>query len=122
MQRGGNSDVKQMNTNNNKLMRNINNTIMENKNFLDLNGNAFARLRPKNREELLGLDLAGALNDYKNLPLYLSYARKYPEFLLRKVLGEVKEIPSEKVKKGRGALFTHLIKRYAQKTSNNLRD
>lgn len=100
-----NSDVNQMNTNNNKLTRNINNIVMENKNFLDSNCNTFKRFRPRNREQLLALDLAEALNDNKNLSLYLSYSKRYPESFLRKVLGEVKEVPAEKTKKGRGALF-----------------
>jgi hypothetical protein len=70
----------------------------------------------------LALDIARELNDLKSLPLYLSYAKKYPETLLRKYLGEVKEIPIKKIKKGRAALFNYLIKKYAQETSKNHRD
>ena len=95
---------------------------MGNKNFLDVNRGTSKRYKPRNKEELLALDLAEALNDYQNLPLYLSYSKKYPESFLRKVLGEVMEVPAGKVKKSRGALFTHLIKRYAQKTPHNLRN
>lgn len=117
-----NSDVNPDDTNNNKLTRIINNIDIGKKNFLDMKCNAFKGFKPKNREELLALDLAEALNECQNLPSYLSYSKKYSESFLRKVLGEVKEIPGEKVKKSRGALFNHLIKRYAQKTSHNLRD
>lgn len=69
--------------------------------------------KPKNEKELLAVDLAHELNDLASLPLYLSYAHKYPESLLRKVLGQVKEIPLIKIRKSRGALFNHLVKKYA---------
>ena len=64
----GNSEVNHREPNNNKLTRNINNIVMENKNFLDSNRNTFKRFRPRNREQLLALDLAEAFNDYRNLP------------------------------------------------------
>jgi hypothetical protein len=65
----------------------------------------------------LAMDIATALGDHKNLALYISYSRRYPVSLLRRVLGEVKEIPSEKIKKSRGALFNYLVQKYAKKTS-----
>ena len=34
--------------------------------------------------------------------------------LLRQTLGEVMEIPQERIKKSRAALFNHLIQKYAQ--------
>ncbi len=74
---------------------------------------------PRNRVELLALDLAEKLNDYEGIALYISYAKKYPESLLRGVLGEVMEIPDEKIKKSRGALFNHLVKRYGQENYNS---
>jgi biotin operon repressor len=113
------TEVTPGNTNNNKLTRNINNIVNENKKIL--NPNSFRRFKPKCREELLALDIAGELNDFKSLPVYLSYAKKYPESFLRKLLGEVKEIPQSKIKKGRAALFNYLIKKYAKSTSNNNR-
>jgi hypothetical protein len=78
--------------------------------------------RAKSKEELLALDLAAALDDIKGLPLYLSYARKYPEHLLRRVLGVVMEIPPEKVKRSRGALFNYLVQKYGNKNANNSGD
>ena len=74
---------------------------------------------PRNRVELLALDLAESLNDLEGIALYISYAQKYPESLLRRVLSEVKDIPDEKIKKSRGALFNHLVKHYGQKNYNN---
>lgn len=118
----GNSEVNHREPNNNKLTRINNNIDTGNKNLLNVNRNAFKTFRPRNKEELLALGLAEVLNDHQNLPLYFSYSKKYPESFLRKILGEVKEVPAEKVKKGRGALFTHLIKRYAQKTPHNPRN
>ena len=106
------------NTNKNYLTR-INNNNNDNKNFSFLNFKAFKGFIPKTREELLALDIARELNDPKALPLYLSYARRYPESLLRRVLGEVKEIKPEKIRKGRAALFNYLIKKHAQRASKN---
>lgn len=78
--------------------------------------------RPESKEELLALDLATGLDDIKGLPLYISYVRKYPEHLLRRILGVVKEIPSEKVKRSRGALFNYLVQKHGHQNKNNPRD
>jgi hypothetical protein len=72
------------------------------------------RFRPKDRVGQLALDLAQSLDDLKGLPLYVFYARKYPESFLRMTLGAVKEIPDEKIKNSRGALFNHLVQKYAK--------
>jgi len=114
-------EVTPGNTNKNYLTR-INNNNNDNKNFSFLNFKAFKGFIPKTREELLALDIARELNDLKALSLYLSYARKYAEGFLRRLLGEVKEIPTRRIKKSRAALFNYLIKKYDQKGSNNNRD
>lgn len=116
----GNSDVQNIDTNNNELIKNINNIDID-KN-LKLNQISFNKFNPKTKEELLAVDLAQALNDEKGLALYISYTKKYPEHLLREVLGEVKEIPLNKIKKNKGALFNHLIQKYVQETNKNNRD
>ena len=72
------------------------------------------QFKPEDENELLATDLANTLNDLPNILLYISYSRKYPHGLLRKVLGEVMEIPSSKIKKSRGALFNHLVQKYAK--------
>jgi len=110
------SDATQGNINKNYLTR-INNKNIDLKKFSNPE-----EFRPKTREQLLAFDIAIELNDLKALPLYLSYVKKYPESLLRKILGEVKEIPLKKIKKSRGALFNYLIKKYAQKVSKNHRN
>jgi hypothetical protein len=76
-------------------------------------------LQPKDKNELLAVDLAQTLNDLKNLPLYLSYSKKYPHSLLRKALGEAMEVPSVRIKKSRGALFNHLVQKYAKENSGD---
>ncbi|MBM4305163.1 MAG: helix-turn-helix domain-containing protein [Deltaproteobacteria bacterium] len=101
-----NSGVNQADTNDNKITR-IKNIDISN----------FKKFKPKTREELLAFDLARSLKDLKGFPLYLSYAKRYPESLLRKILGEVREIPDHKIKKSRGALFNHLIQKYAKEIS-----
>jgi DNA-binding transcriptional ArsR family regulator len=114
----GNSEVTEGNTNNKQITRNTNNIDIEDKNFSGFG--ASKGVRPRTREELLALDLAQALDDPQGLGFYLSYARKYPEPLLRRILGEVKEIPRDRIKKGRGALFNYLVQKYAQEANKNL--
>jgi len=109
MSHRGNSGVIYFDTNDNNITRNINNTDKGN------NSNKPLReFKPRTREELLALDLADALSDRKGLYLYLHYARRFPESVLRQTLGAVREIPLEKIKKSRAALFNHLIHKYAQ--------
>jgi hypothetical protein len=71
------------------------------------------------RQERLALELAKALNDAAGINLYRSYATKYPEWLLRKVLAEVQTIPPTKITKGRGALFNYLVQHYAKGVTEN---
>jgi len=114
-------EVTPLHTNNNYITRNINNIVNGDKRIFNFKA-FFKGFKPKTREELLALDIARELNDLKSLPVYLSYARKYPEFLLRKLLAEVKDMPLNKIKKGRAALFNYLVKKYASKNSKNHRD
>lgn len=77
---------------------------------------------PQSRAELLACDLAEALNDRQTLSIYLLYAKRYPENLLRKILGEVMEIPDQQIKKSRAALFHYLVQKYAPESAKDLRD
>jgi len=90
----------------------LNNDI-DGKNSLDF------PLKDSNQSKLMevAMDIAAALEDQENLALYISYCQRYPLSLLRTVLGEVKEIPPEKIKKSRGALFNYLVQKYAKKDS-----
>ena len=70
-------------------------------------------------EEALALEVAKTLGDEKNLGLYLSYCRKYPRDIILRAFGEAKETPEGRIKRSRGALFTYLVKRYAQREKNS---
>jgi len=74
------------------------------------------------QQELLAQELAKRLNDAAGINLYRSYAAKYPERLLRKVLAEVEDRPSEQITKGRGALFNYLVQHYAKGATENSGD
>ena len=74
---------------------------------------------PQSKEELLAMDVATALKDLPNLALYLSYTKKYPEYLVRRTLARVREIPDAKIKKSRGALFNYLIQKHGRSGSLN---
>jgi len=102
------------NTNDNKLTR-VNNIDIEGKEF----SGAHNSFKPDTREKMLAQDLAQALDDERNIPFYLSCTRKYPESFLRRVLGEVKEVPVENIKKGRAALFNYLVQKYAKQQKQN---
>ncbi len=95
----------------------LKNDIDKKKNLFDSDFSSFKRIKPKNRKLHLAWELARALDDPKGLGLYIAYSLKFPEPLLRRVLSEVKEIPDTKIKKSRGALFNHLIQKYAKETS-----
>ena len=117
MSHRGNSGVIYFDTNDNKITRNINDIDNEDKKMIEHK----REFIPSTREELLALDLADALNDHKGLSLYISYARRFPESLLRQTLGEVSEIPTEQIRKSRAALFNYLISKH-DKTNKNYRD
>jgi len=122
MSKGRSSEAVQGDTNDNKSVRMNNNIDIDYENPSGPDLSTFKEFRPRNRQELLALDLADALNDRKGLPFYLFITRKYPESLLRRVLGQVKEIPERKIKKGRGALFNYLIRKHAQEITEDSGD
>ena len=70
--------------------------------------------KPRTKKDLLALDVARALGDTKNLGLYIAYCRKYPESLIRRILGIVKELPPERIRKSRGALFNYLVQKHGE--------
>jgi hypothetical protein len=81
---------------------------------VDTNNNQGRRLINNNweKENLLAGFLADSLNNLDALPVYRSYARRYPEGLLRKVLSEAKDTPDNKIRKSRSHLFAYLLKKY----------
>lgn len=96
------------------IKRNILKSDIDNKSFGSNN-----EFKPRTQKELLAMDLAAALNDQNNLPLYLSYCKRYSEQFLRRILSEVKELPQEKIKKSRGALFNYLVQKNVNKHNQN---
>ena len=113
-------DVSPDNINNNKRTRiNINN-IDSKKTFMT-NDKSFKEFKPKTREELLALDIAQTLNDLKSLPLYLKYAKSLPESRIREALSWVKQVPDERIKRSRVALFNFIIKKHAKRAASNHR-
>ena len=77
----------------------------------------YHHFHPQTREEYLAQELAERLGDPQGLPLYLTVARRYTEFSIRQILGRVLEVPDERIRTSRGALFNWLIHRYG--TPNN---
>lgn len=62
----------------------------------------------------LAIEIAESLDDLEALPLYQDFTERFHEDLLRKILMKVLSIPSDKIKKTRGALFTYLVKNHAR--------
>jgi len=61
------------------------------------------------KEERFAREIADALNDPDAIPLYTTYAEKYTEAHLRRILQRVLSIPQDQIRKTRGALFTFLV-------------
>jgi hypothetical protein len=70
---------------------------------------------PQTREEYLAQELAERLEDPQGLPLYLKVARRYTESSIRQILGRVMEVPDERIRTSRGALFNWLIHRHGKR-------
>lgn len=66
-----------------------------------------------NDKRALAFYLAESLYDLKNLPLYIALSKRYSEQFLKEILGHVKAVPINEIKKNRGALFNYLIKRHS---------
>lgn len=71
------------------------------------------------KEEILAGDLAYGLDDIPNFAFYLSVARKYPGDFLRKIFTQVKDVPSSKIRKSKGALFNYLVQKYEKRGKNH---
>ena len=68
--------------------------------------------QPHTRDEYLAQELTERLGDPQGLPLYLKVARRYTESSIRQILGRVMEVPDERIRTSRGALFNWLIHRH----------
>ncbi len=108
----GNSDVSQGDTNNTKLTRITNNTVVN-----VSQKKPTTELRPQTKEELLASDIAQTLGSHDLIHVYRSFARRYPESFLREVLSQVKQTPDRQIKKSRAALFDYLVKQHDHRTA-----
>ncbi|MCK4351823.1 hypothetical protein KAW65_00255 [candidate division WOR-3 bacterium] len=73
------------------------------------------KVEAKAKEELLAERIAKTFKDEENLSYYETLCERYSEDLINLAFREVKKIPSSKIRKSRGALFTYLVKKYAKK-------
>lgn len=67
------------------------------------------------RQEELALRIAEALGEREYLPVYRSLVGRFPEVLIRRAYEETLEIPEERVRKSKGAIFNYLVNKYARK-------
>jgi hypothetical protein len=77
------------------------------------NDNVAAKTSPQSTEAAIAMEICQAFKDEKNLPLYISYVRKYERRIIQQAFKEALKLPSNKIKKTRGALFNYLVKYYA---------
>lgn len=61
----------------------------------------------------LALEIATAFGDVGNLARYEDLVERFPEALVRQAFREARLMPRARVRKSRGALFTFLLKNYA---------
>lgn len=71
--------------------------------------------KPSTPAQNLAHEIASTLQDIEGIPYYLSLVQKHPAGLLTKVLQDVMAVPSDKIRKSRGALFNWYMQRYTGK-------
>lgn len=67
-------------------------------------------------EEALASELAEKLGDPKGIALYRKIAKEYDEAYIRSMLSQVMEVPQERIRASRAALFTWLIHHHADRS------
>lgn len=67
------------------------------------------------KDEELANELADTLGDQESLPFYRDMVKKYSETFLRSKLKKVMSIPTDQIRKTRGALFTYLINQHERR-------
>lgn len=75
-------------------------------------------LIPKSKQEELALESAKGVGEEESLPIFRSFAERYPEGLLRRVYEQALKIPEEKIRKSKGAIFNYLLKKYARQNKS----
>jgi hypothetical protein len=64
--------------------------------------------------------IAVALKDNANYRLYLAYCQKYPLEVIWRAFAEVQQVPYERIRKSKGALFNYLVQKYAKEKDHEL--
>lgn len=78
------------------------------------------RFEPKDRKDLLALDIAKAFQDENHLPMFRHFCQTLDEQVVRRAFSETLQTPEKDIKKSRTALFIYLIRKYAYgKTNEN---
>ena len=72
--------------------------------------------QPNTREEALAQELAARLGDPDGLPVYMKIATRYPESVIRQMLGRALAVPQDRIRTSRGALFTWLMHHYGTRS------
>jgi len=67
------------------------------------------------KKEKLAQELADTLDDRESIAFYRDVTKKYSEGFIRGKLQKVMSIPSNQIRKTRGALFTFLLNQYEHK-------
>jgi len=70
---------------------------------------------PKTKADYLALKIARAFNEESKLPLYRVLCENFNDQVVKKAFDDVMNVPEEKIKKSRAALFAYLLKKYAKR-------
>ncbi len=65
--------------------------------------------QPHDKEEAFAHELADRLGDPDGLPFYIRVVQRYREAYIRDILGIVLQVPAERIRTSRGALFNWLL-------------
>lgn len=68
----------------------------------------------------LAHEIASALEEPDNQSYFEELCRRYPDHIIQKSLEDAREVPMEKIKKSRGALFAYLVKKYDHKEQSSV--
>lgn len=99
--------------------RNDCNNIYNNVNETNVTRNVAYTTRTSTDENRLAIagELASRLDEPHRLDYYQRLVARYPESQLRRALTDCANVPHDKIKKSRAALFHYLLKIYASKES-----
>jgi len=70
------------------------------------------------QQNTLAREIAETFGDEKNLSYYKVICENYSLDIIHRAFGVVKNVPQKKIKRSKGALFTYLVKQYAQEKTN----